>query len=49
MIELKRQVNDLARELGRPAPYASDLVAGGDAPVADAGAAPAKANRGSSV
>jgi two-component system sensor histidine kinase/response regulator len=44
MIELKRQVNDLARELGRSAPYSSDLVAGGDT-----GSAPAKANRESPV
>jgi PAS domain S-box-containing protein len=37
MIELKRQVNDLARELGRPAPYPSDLAGGAET-------TPAKAN-----
>ncbi|HEU5069284.1 MAG TPA: PAS domain S-box protein [Verrucomicrobiae bacterium] len=32
MIELKREINELCRQLGRPAPYVSDLTAVGLAP-----------------
>jgi hypothetical protein len=39
MIELKREINELCRELGRPAPYVSDLTAVGLAP--EDGAKPA--------
>lgn len=39
MIELKREVNELCRQLGRPAPYVSDLTMVGLAP--EAGAKPA--------